>query len=207
MRTSRRDNIRKDRSEREREDTTMYRCEREVGYKNHPADEYATKQYDRTGTRQELENHKTWLVFSKESKEKKLKTLPVNSVEHKALTLALNTCTKKLKTVEQKLNNGAYGKRKAVVTHPKKQSLTVLECKILKLIAEMKKDAKAAFLTKEDTAKYLHARVSQVEQVFMTLNRKGILTQPVHRAPHDSSRDPQGYESNHEWMSDRYYFV
>lgn len=185
----------------------MYRCEKEVGYRNCPTEKYADKQYDRTGTRQELENQKDRLEFDKKMAEERLSAILVNSLEQKQLIYRLNVINKALKDVNWQLRNGNYGKRKAIVTHPKKQSLTVLECKILKLIAEMKKDAKITFLTKEDTAKYLRARVSQVEQVFMTLNRKGILQQPVHLAPHDSSRDPQGYENNHEWMSDRYYFV
>lgn len=86
----------------------------------------------------------------------------------------------------------------------KKRTNAQIKEEILKIIEEAKK-ANENSLTKEDVAAYLQVKEKQVEQVFMELNREGILSQPVHRAPHDSNRDPHGFDGNNWWMSDRYY--
>lgn len=86
----------------------------------------------------------------------------------------------------------------------KKRTNKQIKEEILKIIEEARK-ANEDSLTKEDVAIYLQVKEKQVEQVFMELNREGILSQPVHRAPHDSSRDPHGFECNNWWVSDRYY--
>ena len=84
----------------------------------------------------------------------------------------------------------------------KKRTLKQIEVEILKII-EFAKTKDCTWLTKEDVARYLQVKECQVEQVFMKLNREGILGQAEHRAPHDSCRDPYGFDS-HEWMSDHY---
>ena len=89
----------------------------------------------------------------------------------------------------------------------KKRSLDQIKEAILAIIEQAKKDYpdESLYLTKEDVAIHLQVKESQVEQVFMILNREGILTQPVHRAPHDSQRDPWGFDGISEWQSDHYY--
>ncbi len=61
------------------------------------------------------------------------------------------------------------------------------------------------YIMKEDIARILKVKESQVEQVFHQLNLEGILNQPVHHAPHDSQRDPWGFIGNMAWMGDLYY--
>ena len=61
------------------------------------------------------------------------------------------------------------------------------------------------YIKKEDIARLFEVKESQVEQVFRQLNLEGILNQPIHYAPHDSQRDPWGYDGNMAWMGDLYY--
>ena len=84
----------------------------------------------------------------------------------------------------------------------KKNSDEKVEEEILEIINEEKPE----FLTKEDVAMRLQVKESQVEKIFMKLNREKILKQPLHKAPHDSCRDPWGgFENCKMWMSDIYY--
>lgn len=80
-----------------------------------------------------------------------------------------------------------------------------LEVEILRII-EKSKEKGYNWLTKEDVANHLHVKESQVEKIFMKLNRDGILSQPQHRAPHDSNRDPIfGFgDCKGMWKSDIY---
>lgn len=88
----------------------------------------------------------------------------------------------------------------------KKRTNVQVKTEVLKIIEKiMADDSLRKCLTKEDVARYLQVKECQVEQVFMELNREGILSQPVHHAPHDSQRDPWGFYGNNWWMSDLYY--
>ncbi|WP_373261988.1 hypothetical protein [Hungatella hathewayi] len=61
-------------------------------------------------------------------------------------------------------------------------------------------------ITKEDTAYTLKLPVSQVEKIFMKLNRKGILSQRNHRYAHDTNRiggHDSGWASNYYRILDK----
>ena len=67
--------------------------------------------------------------------------------------------------------------------------------------------AKAAgewYITADDIAHQLNVKTHFVEQVFQKLNVEGILSQPIHQAPHDSNRDPWGFPNCKGWMADLY---
>lgn len=81
-----------------------------------------------------------------------------------------------------------------------------LKKQILKIIEESKNN-KINFITKEDVAFKLNVKQKFVEQIFMELNREGILHQPVHNALHDSNRDPYGFSEVKGWASDIYYIM
>jgi hypothetical protein len=62
------------------------------------------------------------------------------------------------------------------------------------------------FFWKEEIAKYLKVKTSLVEQVLHKMNLEGLVSQPVHHAPHDSNRDPWSHGGrDSSWMGDIYY--
>lgn len=62
------------------------------------------------------------------------------------------------------------------------------------------------FFWKEEIAKYLKIKTHLVEQVLHKMNLEGIVSQPTHKAPHDSNRDPWAYgNGDSAWMGDIYY--
>ena len=63
------------------------------------------------------------------------------------------------------------------------------------------------YITADDIAHQLGAKTHFVKQVFQQLNVEGILSQPIHHAPHDSNRDPWGYGHEHGWMADLYKII
>lgn len=85
----------------------------------------------------------------------------------------------------------------------KKKKDEVVEEEILDII-EKAKNYNIKNITKEDIAIELQVKESQIEKIFMKLNRDGILSQPIHRAPHDSCRDPWGFDNCKMWCSDIY---
>ena len=91
----------------------------------------------------------------------------------------------------------------------KKRTNAWIKEEVLKIIneqiANIDKNYSNSFLTKENIARKLQVKECQVEQVFMELNREGVLNQPVHHAPHDTQRDPWGFAGNMGWASDIYY--
>lgn len=101
------------------------------------------------------------------------------------------------------------GKLKQNISHKslKRKIKRRSNLQIKQMILEIIKDAKEKnliYLTKEDIARCLQVKEKQVEQVFMELNREGILSQAIHHAPHDSNRDPWGFDGNKWWASDLY---
>lgn len=73
-------------------------------------------------------------------------------------------------------------------------------------VEEIRKDPayKRKFVTKEDTAKRLNIPESQVEQAFHRMNLEGILSQAIHRYPHDNDRNPWDGGGFSGWQSDIY---
>ena len=61
------------------------------------------------------------------------------------------------------------------------------------------------FVTAEDIAYILNVKSHLVKQALKKLNLEGIVSQPVHHIPHDSSRDPWGGGRYSGWMADIYY--
>lgn len=123
-----------------------------------------------------------------------------------SLTKRLQKQQHEMEKLQTELHAKDHGniRHKNIKTRYKKWDLTKLEQKITDIIADMK-TKKIDHVTKEDMAHHLNARVSQVEHVFMHLNQKGILTQPVHHAMHDSQREPWGFTGSSDWCSDLYY--
>ena len=91
----------------------------------------------------------------------------------------------------------------------KKRTNAQIKAAILEIIEDKKskidEDYSNSFLIKENIARKLQVKECQVEQVFIELNREGILHQSVHHAPHDSQRDPSGYPVLMGWKGDIYY--
>ena len=85
----------------------------------------------------------------------------------------------------------------------KKRSNTWIKEQILTILKEDTKE-EIPYLMKEDIARILEVKECQVEQVFMELNREGYLSKAIHKAPHDSQRDPHGFIGNMMWMGDIY---
>lgn len=76
---------------------------------------------------------------------------------------------------------------------------------IREMVLDYIKKENPDYISKEDIARLFEVKESQVEQVFRQLNLEGILNQPIHHAPHDSQRDPWGFQGNMGWMGDLYY--
>lgn len=187
----------------------MYRFNNEVGYVKTVNITEEIIRYKRKNTNQAwLLNEKTRLEYKIRCCKRQLAgNAEMPNCRNNDLQKFIQKCEKQLRQIEADLANHNYGKRNAIVSRPKKQDLSVLECKVLKAIAEIRKNPEIHYITKENMAKQLHAKESQIEQVFHILNRKGILMQPIHHAPHDSNRDPHGFAGGSEWMSDLYYFA
>lgn len=88
----------------------------------------------------------------------------------------------------------------------KKRSDSWVKEEILKIIEETKKENKKV-LHKEDVAFKLQVKISQVEKIFMQLNREGLLSQAQHHILHDSNREPYGFGGDSAWASDCYYIM
>lgn len=86
----------------------------------------------------------------------------------------------------------------------KKMSDSWVKEEILKIIEEVKKENRQV-LHKEDVAFKLQVKISQVEKIFMQLNREGLLSQAKHHILHDSNREPYGFGGDSAWASDCYY--
>ena len=62
------------------------------------------------------------------------------------------------------------------------------------------------WITAEDIAHHLQVKPHFVKQVLQQLNIEGVLHQPQHHIPHDSSREPYGFGGYSGWAADIYYF-
>lgn len=60
-------------------------------------------------------------------------------------------------------------------------------------------------LYKEQVAYTFQCKTHLIEQCFNILNREGILNQPTHSAPHDSTRAHFFCGGDSAWCGDRYY--
>lgn len=72
---------------------------------------------------------------------------------------------------------------------------------------EKAKAKKELYIAADDIAHQLNVKPHFVQQVFQQLNIEGVLSQPIHHAPHDSNRDPWGFPNCKGWMSDFYRII
>ena len=185
----------------------MYRENNEVGVRLAPENTYCNPIYKRTKrSREDIKDD----IFNKHNRIATLKRM-INRDDVKPENMqTMRKNLKKLQHELDKLEAELYEKdhsniqHKRLRTRGKKQNLEKLEIKVTTIIQELK-SKEINHVTKEDMAYWLNARVSQIELIFMRLNQKGILSQPVHRAMHDSQRDPWGYAGSSDWCSDSYY--
>lgn len=86
----------------------------------------------------------------------------------------------------------------------KKVSKDKIRAYTMKTIEELKAK-NMDMICAEDIAYDLRCKTHFVKQVFQQLNVEGILSQPRHWIPHDSSRDPWCGGGYSGWMADIYY--
>lgn len=187
----------------------MFRDGNRYGRKYDPTERYAEDvRVKNANTRNELEEKLKVKKISLGLAEKRMEGMDRKSDPRAYLAMEKykTELEREIRQLKRDLEDQNYGKRKNLRTKARLQNPGVLEAKILKKIADTKNRG-VTYVTKEDMAAALNARESQVEQIFMDLNRKGILNQPVHHAPHDSNRDPMNGGTVSHWMSDFYYFT
>ena len=63
------------------------------------------------------------------------------------------------------------------------------------------------YITADDIAYQLNVKPHFVKQIFQQLNIEGVLSQPIHHAPHDSNRDPWCIGGEKGWMADLYKII
>jgi hypothetical protein len=88
----------------------------------------------------------------------------------------------------------------------KKMSPDKIRTYVLQQI-EIAKSNNASYIVAEDIARHLNVKPHFVHQVFQKLNVEGILSQPIHKAPHDSNRDPWGCGGCSGWAADLYKII
>lgn len=124
-----------------------------------------------------------------------------NELKHK-----LEYCEQYLKKESNKENPS----RKHLKHSVKKRSDAEAKKMIMEYVREVKegkrKGARVTSLAvaKEDVAYSLKLPVSQVEKIFMVLNREGVLSQRNAQFVHDSTRNNFAYGPYSGWASDYY---
>lgn len=74
---------------------------------------------------------------------------------------------------------------------------------VLKEIKDMKEN-EIYFLTKEDLSYKLQVKKSDLDKIFMELNREGILSQAHHHFMHDSNRGNVVFNECSDWAANTY---
>lgn len=131
--------------------------------------------------------------------------------ESSSLKQRIESQNKRIKEQEKKNHKLVYeleelknGKsHKCLKRKIKKRTLTWVKKQML-LIIDREKNKNNIYLSKENIARELQVKECQVEQVFHILNREGKISQPIHHAPHDSQRDPNGFWGEMGWAGDLY---
>lgn len=181
----------------------MYREYNTIGIRSTPYQQYCDITSNRTKRSRQAINDD---IFSINDQIYQLK----QAIDHRPtpeLKAKLKKATHKRDLLQAELNakNNGDTRHKPLKQRRKKQDLNKLEPVVTDLILALKAK-NVMYTTKEDVAHFLHAKVSQIELIFMHLNQKGLLSQPEHRAMHDGQRDPWGYTSS-DWCSDKYYIL
>ena len=129
-----------------------------------------------------------------------------NEILANELRFKLEYCRNRLKE-ESHIENHS---RKHLKHSVKKRSDAEAKKMIMGYIKEVKEEKRKGTMVtslavaKEDTAYDLKLPVSQVEKIFMILNREGILSQRNARFVHDSTRNDFAYGPFSGWASDYY---
>lgn len=76
--------------------------------------------------------------------------------------------------------------------------------KVLMRLREMAANG-ATSTMKEALSVHFNIATKYVEQTLHRLNLRGFVSQPEHRAPHDSTRDKMVWGTDSSWMGDIYY--
>ena len=113
---------------------------------------------------------------------------------------------KDLAKYERQLANLPEQKMHKIKKTYKKMSQEKIREYSLNQVEAAKKNGKE-YISAWDIAHQLNVKPHFVEQVFQQLNVEGILSQPMHRAPHDSNRDPWGYPGCKGWAADLYRII
>ena len=156
-----------------------------------------------------IQDTKKSLDLFKRIKDNYLKEYENNPSE--ALLKKINEIDIYIQNKEKEINdfyNTQHKTHKPLKRKIKKRTNVWVEQEVMKIIKQKLNTNSNlhvdTILTKEDVALYLEVKECQVEQVFMELNKKGILGQAIHHAPHDSQRDPNGFIGCMGWASDIY---
>ena len=89
----------------------------------------------------------------------------------------------------------------------KKRSDEKVKEELIRIIG-VEKNKGTRFVTKENLARTLNVKESQVEKILMSLNRNGLVSRPVHHTPHDCRRGTTmdaGWDNS--WCGDLYYIL
>lgn len=89
----------------------------------------------------------------------------------------------------------------------KKRSDKKVKEELIRIIG-VEKNKGTRFVTKENLARTLNVKESQVEKILMSLNRNGLVSRPVHHTPHDCRRGTTmdaGWDNS--WCGDLYYIL
>ena len=97
-------------------------------------------------------------------------------------------------------------KRKKFIVKPsfKKWHYDKLLDAVRKEILSKKEDGEK-YITREEIARVLKAKPHTVEQCLHVLHLEGLVSNPVHHAPHDSKRDSFSWGNDNSWCGDTYY--
>lgn len=190
------------------EDFKMIRYGDKIYYPEDSTNGYSSKEHQRI-PKNSVTNYRVRLKELQRElqvKEDLFKTMPIDKLADEIIELKERIVDVKVKINE--FDSKQQQRHKAMRRSTKKRSDEWVYNEIVKIINEKKKSNKYYsdwYLTKEDTAITLRVKEKQVEKAFRRLNQEGILNQPVHQAPHDTKRDPNGFDGCSGWMSDMYY--
>lgn len=107
---------------------------------------------------------------------------------------------------ERQLENLPAQKTHKIKKTYKKMSQDKIRSYALEQI-ERAKAREELYIRAWDIAYQLNVKPHFVEQVFQQLNVEGVLSQPIHHAPHDSNRDPWGFDGIKGWKADIYKII
>ena len=109
------------------------------------------------------------------------------------------------KTKREEINNPSKRVKKCRKKIPHKKLKEMILSYIDNLNNLNNKDCIPNYITKEEISQKFNVKESDVELVFMELNKEGILSQRVSRYAHDTNRNPMFPMDISGWSADWYY--